>query len=82
MVGKSAEYLSEITMKTILQFEDLRIVIRGRTVFVEVRCDWCGGHGIGSVDEIQIDRCEKCRGSGNEVLYTEDLGLDVEAMIK
>ena len=69
-------------MKTILQFEQLRIVIREDTVFVEAQCDWCGGHGIGSVDEIQIDRCEKCQGSGVEVLYTENLGLDVEAMIK
>jgi DnaJ-class molecular chaperone len=69
-------------MKTVLQFENLRIVIRERTVFVEARCDWCGGHGIGSIDEIQIDRCEKCRGSGCEVLYTEDLGLDVEAMMQ
>lgn len=69
-------------MKTILQFEHLRIVLRGDTIFVEKECDWCGGHGIDSIDEIQIDRCTKCQGSGCEVLYTERLPIDLEEQIQ
>lgn len=70
-------------MKTILQFEQLRIVLRQDTVYVEAECDNCGGHGIDSVEESNyvthfIERCAKCEGKGYEVLYTENLGIDME----
>jgi len=65
-------------MKTILQFEQLRIVLRQDTVYVEAECDNCGGHGMDSVDELIIERCAKCEGKGYEVLYTENLGIDME----
>ena len=69
-------------MKTLLQFEHLRIVIRNDKVCVEKECDWCGGHGIDSIDEIQIERCTKCQGAGFETLYVESLPIDLEEQIK
>ena len=68
-------------MKTILQFEQLRIVLRKDIVYVEAECDNCGGHGVDSVDEWVIERCAKCKGQGYEVLYKEDLGIDMERRI-
>jgi len=69
-------------MKTILAFEDLQIVLRDDKVYVERRCDNCGGHGMDSVDELEIIPCSKCRGSGAEVLHIEDLNYNLEGHAK
>jgi DnaJ-class molecular chaperone len=68
-------------MKTLIAFEDLQVVLRGSVVFVERRCDWCGGHGMDCVDELEIIPCMKCKGSGSEVLHTEKLVSTVEEAV-
>jgi len=69
-------------MKTILAFENLQIVLRDDKIYVEKRCDNCGGHGMDSVDELEIIACSKCRGSGAEVLHVEELDYSLEGQSK
>jgi DnaJ-class molecular chaperone len=68
-------------MKVLLAFEDLQVVLREDTVYVERRCGWCGGHGIDCVDELEIIPCAKCQGSGAEVLHVEKLVKTVEEAV-
>ena len=66
-------------MKTILAFENLQIVLRGDKINVEQRCQNCGGHGMDSVDELEIIPCPECKGSGVKMLHVEDLNYNLEA---